>query len=45
MLFCRNGRADSLTVEGRVVAPAQGIDECLAITVENGAIRRIEPSS
>jgi dihydroorotase len=43
-LFCRNGRADSLTVEGRVVAPAQGIDECLAISVEEGTIRRIEPS-
>jgi dihydroorotase len=43
-LFCRNGRGDSLTIEGRVVAPAQGIDECLSITVEEGAIRRIEPS-
>ena len=32
-LFCTNGRADSLTVEGRVVSPAQGIDECLRITV------------
>ena len=44
MLFCRNGRGDSLTVEGRVVAPAQGIDECLAITVEDGLITSIEPS-
>jgi dihydroorotase len=44
MLFCRNGRGDSLTVEGRVVAPAQEIDECLAITVEEGVITRIEPS-
>jgi dihydroorotase len=44
MLFCRNGRGDSLTVEGRVVAPAQRIDECLAITVEEGVITRIEPS-
>jgi dihydroorotase len=44
MLFCRNGRGDSLTVEGRVVAPVQGIDECLQITVEAGTIRRIEPS-
>jgi dihydroorotase len=44
MLFCRNGRGDSLTLEGRVVAPAQGIDECLAITVEDGVITRIEPS-
>jgi dihydroorotase len=44
MLFCRNGRGDSLTIEGRVVAPPQGIDECLRITIEAGAIRRIEPS-
>jgi dihydroorotase len=44
MLFCRNGRAESLTVEGRVLAPAQGIDESLRITVEEGTIRRIEPS-
>jgi dihydroorotase len=27
-----------------VVAPAQAIDECLSITVENGVIARIEPS-
>jgi dihydroorotase len=43
MLFCRNGRGDSLTVEGRVVAPAQGIDECLRITVADGVISAIEP--
>ena len=43
-LFGRNGRADTFVVEGRVLAPAQGIDECLRITVEDGAIRRIEPS-
>ncbi len=41
-LFCRNGRGDSLVVEGRVVAPAQGIDECLSVTVENGVITRID---
>ena len=45
MLFCRNGRADSLTVEGRVVAPTQGIDECLAITVSDGVICAIEPAA
>jgi dihydroorotase len=45
MLFCRNGRGDSLTVEGRVVAPAQGIDECLAITVTDGVISAIEPTA
>jgi dihydroorotase len=44
MLVVRNGRSDSLTVEGRVVAPAQGIDESLRITVEDGVITRIEPT-
>jgi dihydroorotase len=44
MLFCANGRSDSLTVEGRVVAPAQGIDECLRISVTGGVISGIEPS-
>ena len=44
MLFCRNGRGDSLTLEGRVVAPAQGIDECLALTVKDGVISAIEPA-
>jgi dihydroorotase len=45
MLVVRNGRADSLTLEGRVVAPAQGIDECLRVVVEDGVIARIEPGS
>jgi dihydroorotase len=44
MLVCRNGQGDSLTLEGRVVAPVQRIDECLRITVENGLIARLEPS-
>jgi dihydroorotase len=43
MLVVRNGRSDSLALEGRVVAPAQGIDDCLRITVEGGVIARIEP--
>jgi dihydroorotase len=43
-LFSRNGRADTLVVEGRVLAPGQDIDECLRVTIEDGAIRRIEPS-
>ncbi len=43
-LFCRNGRRDSMTLEGRVIAPFQGIDECLAVTVEDGVITRIEPA-
>ncbi len=45
MLVVRNGRSDSLALEGRVVAPAQGLDECLRITVEGGVIARIEPTA
>lgn len=43
-LGSRNGRSDSLTVEGRVVAPAQGIDESLRITVTDGVISAIDPA-
>jgi dihydroorotase len=43
-LFSRNGRADSLTLAGRVIAPTQGIDEYLHITVENGVLTAIEPA-
>ena len=45
MLVVRNGRSDSLVLEGRVLAPAQGIDECLRITVEDGVITRLEPAA
>ena len=45
MLVARNGRSDSLTLEGRVLAPAQGIDESLRIVVEDGVIARIEPGA
>ena len=45
MLFARNGRGDSLSLEGRVLAPAQGIDECLRITVIDGVITAIEPAA
>jgi dihydroorotase len=45
ILVCRNGRTDSLTLEGRVVAPAQGIDECLRVTVTDGVISAIEPAA
>jgi dihydroorotase len=45
MLYCRNGRGDSLTLEGRVVAPAQGIDECLRVTVADGVITSLEPTA
>ena len=44
MLACRNGRRDSLVLEGRVVDPTQGIDECLRLTIENGSLVRIEPA-
>ena len=39
-LFCRNGCYDSLTVSGRL----RGGD-CVAVTVEQGVITRIEPSA
>ena len=45
MLFSRNGRSDSLELEGRVLAPAQGIDESLRITVTDGLITAIEPAA
>ncbi|HXG75114.1 MAG TPA: dihydroorotase [Gaiellaceae bacterium] len=44
ILACANGRADSLVLEGRVLAPAQGIDECLRITVRDGVIAALEPA-
>ena len=45
MLVAHNGRSDSLTLEGRVVAPAQGIDDALRITVTDGVISAIEPGA
>jgi dihydroorotase len=45
MLVARDGREDSLTLEGRVVAPVQGIDESLRITVTDGVISALEPST
>jgi dihydroorotase len=44
MLVCRNGHSDSLAVTGRVLAPAQHIDECLRLTVTDGVISGIEPA-
>ena len=44
-LFCKNGRGDTLTLEGRVVDPTEGIDTCLKLTIEDGVIAGIEPSS
>ena len=43
MLFWKNGSRDSLTLEGRVIDPTEGIDACLKLTIENGVIARIEP--
>ena len=39
-LFCRNGRADSLVLEGRLAG-----GDCVAVTVEDGVITRIEPAA
>jgi dihydroorotase len=44
-LWVRNGHADSLTVEGRVVDPVQGIDESLTITIDEGVISRLEAAA
>ena len=44
MLTCRNGRRDSLIVEGRVLDPLEGIDECLRVTISDGVIVRLEPA-
>jgi dihydroorotase len=43
-LFWKNGSQDSLTLEGRVLDPTEGIDECLKLTIEDGVIARIEPA-
>ena len=39
-LFCRNGRSDSLVLDGRLSG-----GECVAVTVEEGVIARIEPAA
>lgn len=45
MLVCRNGRSDSLLLEGRALDPARGLDACLRVTVEDGVIVALEPGS
>jgi dihydroorotase len=45
MLVACNGRSDSVVLDGRVVAPAQGIDEALRVTVTDGVISALEPGS
>jgi dihydroorotase len=32
-------------VEGRVIDPGEGVDECLRVTIEDGVIARIEPAA
>jgi dihydroorotase len=44
-LFCKNGRGDSLVLEGRALDPTRRLDEPLRITVEDGVITRLEPGS
>jgi dihydroorotase len=44
MLASRNGRRDTLVLEGRVIDPVEGIDEHLRLTIEDGSLVRIEPS-
>jgi dihydroorotase len=39
-LFCKNGRSDSLMVEGRLAG-----GDCVAVTVVDGVIARIEPAA
>jgi dihydroorotase len=44
MLFARNGRHDSLRIEGaRVVDPGEAIDGVLDVTVTDGVVSAIEP--
>jgi dihydroorotase len=45
MLFARRGPGETFSLEGRVIDPAQGIDEALRIDVTDGVIARIEPGS
>ena len=46
MTLFASERADAdLVLEGRVVAPAQGLDECLRITVRDGVVAALEPGA
>jgi dihydroorotase len=45
VLSARNGRSDSLTLEGRVLAPTQGVDETLRLTITDGVIVAIDPGT
>ena len=43
MLVSRGGPGASLVLEARVLDPAQGLDEPLRVTVEDGVVARLEP--
>ncbi|HSJ93745.1 MAG TPA: dihydroorotase [Gaiellaceae bacterium] len=43
ILACRNGHGSSLTLEGRVLDPARGVDECLRVHVRDGIVAELEP--
>ena len=44
-LVSRSAAPDSLVLEGRVLAPAQGVDEALRIEVTDGVISGLEPGT
>jgi dihydroorotase len=45
MLFSKNGRKDDVVFESvRVLDPAEGVDEVLTVTVEQGVITRLQPA-
>jgi dihydroorotase len=43
-LFCRNGTYDSVVLKGRLVTGGLAGGDCVAVTVEDGVITRIEPA-
>jgi dihydroorotase len=45
MLVSPKDAGNSLVLEGRVLDPGEGIDECLRLSVEDGVIVRVEPGA
>jgi dihydroorotase len=46
MLYAKNGRKDSLTIDAvRVIDPGEGIDDVLTVTVDKGVVTALEPAS
>jgi dihydroorotase len=46
MLFCRNGRRDTLTIRGaRVLDPGEGLDGAYDVTIEDGIVTLLEPTA